>query len=260
MGVAATLTIRFCALQTTPAPSVARVPRSEPRVVARAEIDPTAIPEERAELPVASAPESAAPSQTAREFLASYHGARWPEIEAKIEAAGGGLDVPYRFTPWDQVEADFEAQMRPSDGFRERRVSSWLDWAEPLTAEFLAERFPVPGAEPFHSGDLSAIDALVTETNQRIRQRAEFLADLVEQEVRRKWLTGDFVKAPFTTKGLNTAQGFYTRSTGGHGWAVGLTLTYEEYPEYATIQDEMHVLRDEREAKVAEYLRAKYGR
>src|SRR5207247_451 len=48
--------------------------------------------------------ESSAPAEptTAGAYLAQYYGDRWPEIEAKIQASGCRLDVPYHFTPWEE--------------------------------------------------------------------------------------------------------------------------------------------------------------
>ena len=134
--------------------------------------------------------QSAPPQQTAREFLAKYYGAEWPQIEAEIEAAGGGLDVPYTFTPWELVEAEFEAQMQPSADLREQEVTSCLDWADPLTVEFLAERFGLPSPCEFDSSDVFAIDALTAELNQGIRERAEYVGDLVMGEARKKVARG----------------------------------------------------------------------
>jgi hypothetical protein len=223
--------------------------------------DPPAVPlaAMRAELAL-SPPAEPRPQQTAREFLAGYYGAQWPEIEAKIEASGQGLDIPFVFTPWEDVQSDFEVRVGLSREQRQSTVRTNMHWSEPLTREFLVTTFPMPEPHEVDETDVPAIASLVAEKNERLAAVAEHFAGVIDQRMQGKWRSGDYVRAPFTTFGINDRLGFASQSHGGRGWAIALTLTVEDCPEVPALQEEMWQLRTERDELVMRYLRDKFKR
>src|SRR5262245_51497580 len=63
------------------------------------------------------AEEDASPAlPSAREFLASLYGDRWPELQERMEAEGVKLDQPYRYRPWEEVISFFEPLIPMDDG------------------------------------------------------------------------------------------------------------------------------------------------
>ncbi len=246
------------ALRVSALPSEPEAAVSVPVVLAS---DPSVAPlaAARAELAV-SPPAEPRPQQTAREFLAGYYGAQWPEIEAKIEASGQALDIPYVFTPWEDVQSDFEVRVGLNGEQRQSTVRTNMHWSEPLTREFLVATFPMPEPHEVDETDVPVIASLVAEKNERLAAVAGHFAGLIDERMQGKWRSGDYMRAPFTTFGINDRQGFASQSHGGRGWAIALTLTVEDCPEVPSLQEEMWQLRMERDELVMRYLRDKFKR
>lgn len=217
-----------------------------------------AVPVERSA--VAAEPSPAPRPQRARDFLAGYYGARWPEIEQRIEAAGQDLDQPYSFTPWEDVEAQFEGLVGMSATGRASVVRDQVRWTDELTPEFLRTTFELGDSFAIEAGDLVAIEALVDARNREIAALAEHYCAMIDAFVRAKWASGDFLRAPYTTAGLSQEMGFHSQSHGGLGWAVTITLTRERYPEVVPVEERMSELVGERDESVLAYLRQRFGR
>ncbi|NOT29209.1 MAG: hypothetical protein HOP15_02040 [Planctomycetes bacterium] len=205
--------------------------------------------------------------QTAREFLRGYYGERWPEIEAKIEASGNSLDIPYVFTPWEEVAAQFEERIGLSRGLREELVANNIGWPEVLDLEHLDANFPIEaldsplgGPVEFDAADVAAIATLVAEKNVELAALAEHQVALVDEYLHQRWRTGDYIKAPFTTFGVNDRMGFHSQSHGGLGWAISITLTNEECPDVPRLTERIAELKMEREQLIYGYLAERYGR
>lgn len=205
-------------------------------------------------------PASAPRPQRARDFLAGYYGARWPEVEARIEAAGQDLDLPYSFTPWEQVEAQFDGLIGLTATGRASIVRDQVRWTDELTPEFLRTNYALGESFAIDAADLVAIEAQVTDRNRQIAELAEHYCALIDTFVRAKWASGDYVRAPYTTAGLSQEMGFHSQSHGGLGWAVTLTLTRERYPEVVPVEERMSELVAERDDSVLAYLRQRFGR
>lgn len=206
-------------------------------------------------------PGPAAEGQTAGEFLAGYYGARWPEVRARIEAAGQvSLDTPYVYTPWEDVELEFQACLDMSDEARTSLVRNKLQWPAELSTAFLREEYSLsPERWDLTEVDLDEIRTRIEQKNQELVQRAELFAQKLDFYVHEKWYDGTYVRAPFTTSGL-AGSGFHSQSHAGYGWAATITLTYEEYPDMQELDQEMRALVDQRDAIVVEYLRSRIRR
>jgi hypothetical protein len=210
--------------------------------------------------PVADVPQTAESPETVRQFLSRYHGARWPELEAKLDAAGLELDQPYRFTPWEDVRDEFEGRIGMSPEDRRTLVRDQLRWSDELTAESLNSLFPLPAPNAIEDADVPVIEAIVAEKNTEITELAEYYGGLIDHFVHETWSQGDYVAAPFTTSGLEERRGFHTQCHGGRGWAVSITLTHEDHPEMADLEQRLAALCMERNQLVVEYLRERFGR
>jgi hypothetical protein len=197
---------------------------------------------------------------TARAFLAAYYGANWPDVEARLEAAGQSLDVPYVFTPWEEVMDKFEERIGMSAENTAQLVRDRVRWPEQLTPEYVAQRFQLREGEQVDEADLVHIEELVAEKHREITALAEHYCDLVDYFVHERFRRGDVVRAPYTTAGLDPTLGFHSQSHGGHGWAVTITLTREQYPEIEPLEDRMLDLAEERDQEVVAYLRQRFGR
>jgi hypothetical protein len=195
---------------------------------------------------------------SARQYLEGYYGADWPAIQARIEAAGGELDVPYTPHPWEEARERMSEHALLDEGTRDSVLRGFMDWPEPLSNEWLETKFGRdPGLAPAEFDELAALvatDTLALETAART------FADLLDQEVRLRWEQGRYFSAPFTTQGLSDARGFYSKGFGGLGWSVVITMTYEECPELESLKQEMAGMRLARDRRVLDFLQARMRR
>lgn len=196
---------------------------------------------------------------TAREFLAQYYGARWPEIEPKIKARA--LDEPYHFTPWESVAAEFASKAGLLPEHRAAMIQAKLHWVEPLDAGWLHDQFGIAGWDgTLDESELFAIEALVEPLHEEILALAEQFADRTEAYLQEMWQRGTYLRAPFTTMGLSDRMGFHSQSIGGHCWALTFTLTTEDCPDIQPLEDELQAARDRRDLLVIGYLRDRLRR
>jgi hypothetical protein len=204
--------------------------------------------------PVEPAPEAVAAPTHARDFLASYYGARWPEIRARMEAAGAPLDQPYVFRPWEEVAPQFESLVPMNQAQKDSSRRVVLRWPSELTDAWLQERVPI--GRPFETSedDRVAIEVLVEDLNGSLELLADEYVRQIDARLAERWRSGKFTRGPFTTMGLNGEQGFVSVSHGGHGWAMTITLHIEDCPEIAVIEQEASALQDQRDQRIREYL------
>lgn len=195
--------------------------------------------------------------KTAREFLSAYYGERWPELEARIEASGMSLDVPYDFTPWEDVEQDFSTKVGMSVEDGKGVVRSLLRWPDEVTHDFVRAEFHLGQDAELDDSDLVAIESIVVQKNQEIVQLAQYFVDLTDTFIKDRWRTGNFLKSPYTTAGLSDQRGYHSQSHGGRGWAVTITLPREEYPEIDELEGEIFELDVARNELVHDYLRTR---
>jgi hypothetical protein len=201
----------------------------------------------------------------ARAYLADYYGARWPEVEAKIEAWGPqpiDLDMPYYQRPWEEVEADFVATLPMHEDARASLIHSRIRWPEKLTEPYLREEFPAGRGRRYEidESDLLAIETLVVTKNEEAALLGKVFTERIDAHVLDHWATGNYLRAPFTTAGLSDKLGFHSMSTGGHGWAITITLQSEECPDVIEVEHQIEVVNEERDQIVRDYLAAKVVR
>jgi hypothetical protein len=233
-------------------PTRAPAPEADPEPVTAAARPGLRHPEPPA---AAVAPAAAAPAQTVREYLASWHGERWPALEQELAASGLDLDQPYAQRPWEEVAPAIEGRIGLSPGKRTALARAHARWPEHADLDFVRTRFPaLPGARAVDAADLAAIADLVAPANADIAARAELYGDLLDLHVHERWRSGRYLRAPFTTAGLGDARGFHSESHGGDGWAVTITLKHEECPDLVEIEQQIALLCHERDRLVARYL------
>jgi hypothetical protein len=197
------------------------------------------------------APQSAG---TARAFLAAHHGSAWPALERAIEAAGEELDRPYRFWPWESVAAHFD----PAFDLAPDELVSWIEskvgWPADVSVAWLEERYALGRETALVADDLDFLEAAVADANLALLERATLWALTLQAHVRARWRSGAVVRAPFTTAGLATGTGSFSKSVAGYGWAVTLTLRRQDHPDLAALEDELAGLADERDRIVLDFL------
>jgi len=201
----------------------------------------------------------------ARAYLADYYGARWPEVQAKIEAWGPqpiDLDMPYYQRPWEEVEADFVATLPMQEDARASLIRSRIRWPEKLTEPYLREEFPAGRGRRYQidESDLLAIETLVEGKNQEAALLGKVFTERIDAHVMDSWATGNYLRAPFTTAGLSDDLGFHSMSTGGHGWAITITLSKDECPDVVEVEHQIEAVNEERDQIVRDYLTAKIVR
>ena len=206
--------------------------------------------------PLASSPEpaSAEASTTARDFLASYYGARWPDVRAKMESAGAPLDQPYTFHPWEEVAPVFETLVPMNDAQRASSARTLVRWPDELTDEWLQENVPFDRRFETAEEDRVALEVLVEDVNGTLRVLADEYVQRMDGYLKERWRTGNYLKGPFTTVGLGDEMGFCSVSHGSHGWGVTITLKLDDCPDIESIETEAAALRDERDKRVQDYL------
>jgi hypothetical protein len=218
-------------------------------------------PPERVELASPGAgPAGDARATTARGFLAQHYGARWPEVQARMEGKVD-LDQPYACMPWEVAELELERCVGVGQDERVGLVQSELAWPAALTAGFVRDGFQVAGWDgQLDEADLGAIQARVAPKNAEIEELAQFYVDRLDFYLHEKWQRGDYLRGPFTTAGLSEERGFYSQSHAGFGWAVTLTLRGEECPDVPELRARLEGLCQERDRLVLGYLARKVRR
>jgi len=208
-------------------------------------------------------PEPVAPAPlegSARAFLAEYHGAAWPEVEARLVAAGVALDVPYYAHPWEEAEPEIRAGFRLGPDERAGVLEQKFAWPAELTQEWVRAQFDTGRPYPLGEEDLPVLADLVADLNLELLGKAELYCDLVDATLQARFERGEYVRQPYSSQGAPAPQGFYATAVGALGWAATMALSREEHPELAQLLDEMRALRQARSERVVRYLHGKIGR
>jgi hypothetical protein len=191
---------------------------------------------------------------TARAFLADYHGDAWPALERAIEAAGEDLDQPYRFHEWTAVAERFE----PSFRLAPEELAAWIEhkvgWPAGADVAWVEERYALGRATALTADDLAFLEAAVADANLALLDTASLWALTLQAHVLARWHAGAFARAPFTTAGLDTGRGTFSRSIAGYGWAVTLTLLPEDHPDLTVLEEELARRTEERDCIVLDFL------
>lgn len=197
---------------------------------------------------------------SARAFLAQFHGADWPAVEARLVAAGVALDVPYFFHPWEEAEPEIRAGYRLGQGERAGILEQKLAWPAQLTVEWVRSTFASGRPYPLTEEDLPVLRDLVADQNLELLGKAELYCDLLDASIQERFLRGDYVRQPYSSSAQASPSGFYSTAVGARGWATSMALTREEYPELVTLLDEMQALRQARNDRILRHLHGKIGR
>lgn len=208
----------------------------------------------REPLALSSAPELG----TARAYLADYHGARWPALEAAMERARLPLDQPFTPQPWEEVELAVREQMRLDDSMRRRLENK--DWVSPLTNEWLQGEYALASDVVLDGTELSSLESELAICMQALERADRSYADQLDFHLQSAFERGDFVRAPFSTLGLDEEQGFFCKGIASGTWAASVVLRDEECPDLVDLREEIRVLEDERDRRVQTFLRARRAR
>lgn len=207
------------------------------------------------------APVAPGPGATsARSFLAQYHGDAWPEVEARLVAAGVPLDVPYFAHPWEEAEPEIRAGYRLASHERAGILDQKFGWPAELSVEWVRGEFDTGRPYPLGEEDLPVLNDLVADLNLELLGKAELYCDLLDAALQERFQRGQYVRQPYSSQGLPAEQGFHATGVAALGWATTMALSREEHPELATLLDEMRALRQARSDRIVRHLHGKIGR
>lgn len=191
--------------------------------------------------------------------LREYWGPDWERIRAALVADGVDLQVAYDFPEWEQVAQGFENMFRMNDAELEGQRASRLGWPKELTAQWLAENFSDVDVTRISAVELAEIETLTAEDNHRLNQIFDSYIDEFGAAMESAWRSGDFLKAPFSTAGLErTREGraFFASARAYSGWGVKYHLYAEDHPSLLETMAQMRELRRQRDRTVRKYLRS----
>jgi len=167
-----------------------------------------------------------------------------------MKRAGLDLDVDYTFSPWEEASEEIEAGIGLDEREFLEQVDFVLSWPKDPTFEELQARF-----DHMQEDDYEGVLELARPFNEELRQVGVEWATQLELLVREKWSRGDFIKAPFSTIGVQQERGFYSASHAGRGWSTQIVLKEEECPDMVALMNRMNALIDRRNSEIFRYLR-----
>jgi len=197
---------------------------------------------------------------TARSFLAEYYGDAWAEKEALMEAAGARLDVPFVFHPWEEAAAMIAEGYEMSAEERGALVEQKLAWPAELTLDWVRQEFDTGRPYPLAEEDLPLLRDLVADQNLALLGKAELWVESIQVSLLERFQRGQYFRMPYTNQGLDDRRGFYAKGVAGLGWATGIALTREDYPEIVALEGEIMDLRDQRRERVVRFLHGRIAR
>jgi hypothetical protein len=198
---------------------------------------------------------AAEPGESAGEYLAGYWGPSWPEIRARMEAAGVDLEVPFEPTAWELVEAEFRARACVDPSMRAQIPLDKFAWNEKPDNAWLRNEFPGAGDFELGPAELEQLAALVELERLEFAPFAEAYVERLDFHLRASFEQGKYQRVPYTNRGLAEAPGYYSTSIAGHGWAVALTLHAEDCPDVLQLEADMAAMTRRRDQRVEAFLK-----
>lgn len=195
---------------------------------------------------------------SARAFLEGYHGARWPAVEAAMERAGLDLDQPFTAQPWEEVEPAMREQARLDDSMRKRLENK--DWVAPLTNAWLQKEYALPAEVVLDGAELAELEAELADVMLELERCDRSYADQLDFHLRSAFERGEFARAPFSTCGVDSEQGFFSKAIVSGTWAATLVLRDEECPDLVELRATIREFERERDRRVQAFLERRSGR
>lgn len=215
---------------------------------------PAGAPLEEAPTRLAESP-TPEPQRTVAEVLEEYWGEQWPEIRQRLEAAGKRLDQTFRLAPWEKVEERIHEGLQLPEGMYDSLTTdTYMQWPKELNADWLRSKFSFQGELSIQ--ELTEIERIAEPYNadlaQWSKQYAQDLAEIIRHEI----ALGRFRRAPYTTASLPQRSGpsFYSHGMAADGWAAGMTLSYEDFPELGKLSDQLVGRRRERDGAILTWM------
>lgn len=195
-------------------------------------------------------------TKTAEEFLAEYWGDAWPQVREALIAKGKDLDQPFSPQPWEEVEDALRDELtRLSEDEVAGYEGAYVAWPQEPTVEWVEQTYH-PQA-PVDAFDLAEIERIAEPfVEEARRQFGEFVSSL-EAALRTEWDQGRYLRAPMTTTGAprrDDRPAFFGTAGGAGGWAAGIALMKEDYPEIHGLTQSMLDLRRRRDQAIRRYL------
>lgn len=211
---------------------------------------------------LATEPEPLAPSRvaaveataTVEDALKSYWGPEWPEVQEVAVQLGIELDQPFPLRPWTEVGDEIQRQFCEfGDLEREGVLDDYVRWPEEPTLEWLDEQYRVPSR--FTESDLYEVTAAVAELNDELSVRSHQYAEDMGHALERAWSSGTVTRVPYSTALVpggrkSERRGFYAKAAVFGGWALGVTLTREQFPGLDEQADRLSELQSRRDRTV----------
>ncbi len=173
-------------------------------------------------------------------FLEAFWGDRWPEVQAKLEAAGKQLDNrPPPTKTWEQAAAEIEKRLLPTEEQRKEYEALLLRWSGKVDDLWLRQQFEKTWG--LDEAQRAIVHDIVLRHNRDLEPIAADFLNGLDAETRSAWYGGKFIHAPYTTTGAPGADrpGFYSKGDAQDGWACGYTLSWDEAPYLKSLQDKL---------------------
>jgi hypothetical protein len=199
---------------------------------------------------------------TVEEVLADYWGADWPRIQAALVKEGKDLSAPFHMVSWEeQSEVIYEMMFHLSEEDLAEWRSNLLRWPEELTSEWLVGRELLPSGTELSPDQLGEISDLAATWNDDIRWKAEDYLILLSAELQRRWDTGDFQRAPYSTYGIpDVPDAFYSSAAATSCWNARVSLSRSQHPDMHAINNEVGELARQRDKAIRSLIKDQRAR
>jgi hypothetical protein len=210
--------------------------------------------------PAARAPEArdasatARPSQNGEEFLREYFGDRAAVVRQRLEQDESFAGIDWSAVPppvaWEEAEAYFQATMIELTPTEDAAYVDNLTRGSANDPGWLRRQFAQRELSDEEVADLQRLCAPVQAQLDAI---AGPMPEMLRDARRRKWSTGDFLRAPYGTRAVidetqpRSGTGVWSSGSSHGGWAVSMRVDAEDIPGWAEFTSELVRLRNERQ-------------
>lgn len=193
------------------------------------------------------------PKSAAELFLEEYYGAEADAIRAELVAAG----VDLASYPSPIPEAEIRAVLPQWFTFKpfelEGRAKEMVAWPDPLTVEWVQDRFALQRAPD--ESVVAMLDSLALSYNQDIRYAIEDFMRATERGLQFELMRNNVQLEPFVTRPWPTQPGtFMATKRAGSGWTAGIVLLEADHPEVLEARKYVYDLIENRDATLRDAL------
>ena len=186
-------------------------------------------------------------------FLEEHWGAEADVVRAELAAAGVDLATYGTPLPEDEIRAQLPRWFTFKDWELEEKLDELVEWPEPLTAEWIQDRFGL--VEPPSEALLLVLDDMALAYNQELRYVAQEYMAAIERGMQREVRLDRVNLTPFVSRRGEPRPGaFFVSLRSGEGWSAAVTRVRDEHPEVQDALQRLHHQLELRDAILREAL------